>query len=121
LISVKRLPFSLPKMKSKGGFMAASKRSIGKTVRGITLKALERGELDRAALRRVTDEVRKNLKRFEHQLAKDLQAARRAGRDAAAQGVSVTLASSAMAARAAAGMFAGIADALAEKQAARRR
>jgi hypothetical protein len=101
--------------------MAASTRSIGNTVRGITAKALERGEIDRAALRRVTGEVRKNLKAFERQLAKDLQAARRVGRDAAAQSLSATLASSAMAARAAAGMFAGIADALAQKQAARRR
>ena len=101
--------------------MAASSRTIGKTMRGITLKALERGELDRAALRRVTGEVRKNLEAFERQLAKDLQAARRAGRDAATQSLSATLASSAMAARAAAGMFAGIADALAQKKAPRRR
>lgn len=101
--------------------MAASTRNIGNTVRGITLKALERGEIDRAALRRVTGEVRRNLKQFERQLAKDLQAARRVGRDAAAQSLGATLASSAMAARAAAGMFAGIADALAQKQASRRR
>ena len=101
--------------------MAASTRSIGKTVRGITRKALERGELDRAALRRVTGEMRKNLKHFERQLAGDLQAATRAGRDAAAQGFSATLTSSAMAARAASGMLAGIADALAQKKAPRRR
>ena len=101
--------------------MAASTRNIGNTVRDITVKALERGEIDRAALRRVTGEVRRNLKQFERQLAKDLQAARRVGRDAAAQSLSATLASSAMAARAAAGMFAGIADALAQKQASRRR
>lgn len=101
--------------------MAASSKSIGNTVRGITAKALERGEIDRAALRRVTGEVRKNLKTFERQLAKDLQAARRIGRDAAAQSLSATLASSAMAARAAAGMFAGIADALASRKTPRRR
>jgi hypothetical protein len=101
--------------------MSASTRTIGNTVRGITLKALERGELDRAALRRVTGEVRRNLKAFERQLAKDLRAARRVGRDAAAQSLSATLASSAMAARAASGMFAGIADALAQKQGSRRR
>ena len=101
--------------------MTASRKKISDTVRGITAKALERGELDRAALRRVTGEVRKNLKAFERQLAKDLQAARRVGRDAAAQSLSATLASSAMAARAASGMFAGIADALASKKTPRRR
>ena len=91
------------------------------TARKNTAKALERGEIDRAALRRVTGEVRRNLKQFERQLAKDLQAARRVGRDAAAQSLSATLASSAMAARAAAGMFAGIADALASRKPPRRR
>ena len=101
--------------------MTASRKKISDTVRSITAKALERGELDRAALRRVTGEVRRNLKQFERQLAKDLQAARRVGRDAAAQRLSATLASSAMAARAASGMFAGIADALASKTTPRRR
>ena len=96
-------------------------KNIRDTVRGITRKALERGELDRAALRRVTGEVRRNLKQFERQLARDLQAATRAGRDAAAQGFSATLTSSAMAARAASGMLAGIADALAQKTKPRRR
>jgi hypothetical protein len=101
--------------------MAAAGKDIRSTVRGITRKALERGEIDRAALRRVTGEVRKQLRQFERQLAKDLQAARRAGRDAAEQGINVTLASSAMAARAASGMFAGIAETLAQKKASRRR
>ena len=101
--------------------MAAKARNIRDTVRGITRKALERGKVDRAALRRVTGEVRRNLMQFERQLAKDLQAATRAGRDAAAQGVSATLVSSAMAARAASGMLAGIADTLAQKKMPRRR
>jgi hypothetical protein len=102
--------------------MAASgKKDIRDTVRGITRKALERGEVDRAALRRVSGEVRRNLKQFERQLARDLQAATRAGRDAAAQGISATLMSSAMAARAVSGMFAGIADTLGQKKAPRRR
>jgi hypothetical protein len=101
--------------------MPASTRTIGKTMRGITRKALERGELDRAALRRVKDQVRRNLQHFERQLAKDLQAATRAGRDAAAQGIGATLSSSAMAARAASGMLAGIADALAQGKTRRRR
>ncbi|HEX6528407.1 MAG TPA: hypothetical protein VF004_01220 [Burkholderiales bacterium] len=96
-------------------------KNIRDTVRGITRKALERGELDRAAVRRVTGEVRRNLKQFERQLTRDLQAATRAGRDAAAQGFSATLTSSAMAARAASGMLAGIADALAQKNKPRRR
>ena len=96
-------------------------KNVGDTVRDMTRKALERGEIDRAALRRVTGEVRKQLRQFERQLAKDLQAARRAGRDAAAQGINVTLASSAMAARAASGMFAGIAETLAQKKTSRRR
>ena len=100
--------------------MATTRKDIRDTVRGITRKALEQGEVDRAALRRVSAEVRRNLKQFERQLAKDLQAATRAGRDAAAQGLSATLASSAMAARAASGLFAGIAETLAQKKPRRR-
>ena len=100
--------------------MAGSRQNIRDTVRGITRKALERGELDRTAVRRVTGEVRRNLQQFERQLAKDLRAATRAGKDAAAQSVGATLKSSAMAARAASGVFAGIADALAQKAPRRR-
>jgi hypothetical protein len=100
--------------------MPASRKNVGDALRDITRKALERGEVDRVALRRVTGEVRNNLKRFERQLAKDLQAATRAGKDAAAQGINATLASSAMAARAASGMLAGIADSLSAKKPRRR-
>lgn len=96
-------------------------KNVGDTVRDITRKALERGKIDRAALRRVSGEVRRQLRQFERQLAKDLQAASRAGKDAAEQGIRVTLASSAMAARAASGMFAGIADSLRATQKPRRR
>ena len=96
--------------------MPATRKTVSDAVRDITRNALESGKVDRAALRRVTGQVRTNLKQFERQLAKDLRAATRAGRDAAAQGVSATLASSAMAARAASGMLAGIADALAKKK-----
>ena len=95
--------------------MPATRKNVGDTMRDITRKALSGGKVDRAALRRMSGEVRKNLKQFERQLARDLQAATRAGKDAASQGLTATLASSAMAARAAAGMFAGIADALARK------
>jgi hypothetical protein len=97
------------------------KTSVIDTVRGITRKAFTDGQVDRAALRRVTGEVRKNFKQFERQLAKDLHAATRAGKDAASQGINATLASSAMAARAASGMLAGIADSLAQKSPPRRR
>ena len=100
--------------------MPATRKNVSDTVRDITRKALEHGEVDRAALRRVTGEVRRNLKQFERQLAKDLQAATRAVRDAAAQGIGATLASSAMAARAASGLFAGIAETLAQKKPRRR-
>ena len=93
--------------------MPATRKSMNDAVRDITRKALSDGKVDQAALRRVTGEVRRNLKRFERQLARDLQAATRAGKDAAAQGINATLASSAMAARAASGLLAGIADSLA--------
>jgi hypothetical protein len=101
--------------------MTAARKDVQDAVRAIARKALEQGEIDRAALRRVTGEMRRNLRQFERRLAQDLQAARRAGRDAAAQGLGATLASSAMAARAASGLFAGVADALARKKAPRRR
>ena len=100
--------------------MPATRKNVSDTLRKITRQALESGKLDRAALRRVTGEVRSNLKRFERQLAKDLHAATRAGKDAAAQGINATLASSAMAARAASGMLAGIADSLSAKKPRRR-
>ena len=96
-------------------------KNIGNTVRGITRKAFESGKLDHAAVRRVTGEVRKSLKQFERSLARDLRLATRAGKDAASQSINATLASSAMAARAAAGMFAGIAETLAHKKTSRRR
>ncbi len=101
--------------------MPATRKDVSNTVRDITRKALEHGTLDRAAVRRVTGEVRRNLKQFERLLAKDLRAATRAGKDAASQGINATLASSAMAARAASGMLAGIADSLAAQKPRRRR
>ena len=99
--------------------MPATRKNVGDTVRDITRTALSGGKVDRAALRRVTGEVRKNLKQFERLLAKDLRAATRAGKDAASQGINATLASSAMAARAASGMLAGIADSIARGTARR--
>lgn len=78
--------------------MPASRKNVSDTLRDITRKALEGGEVDRAALRRVTGEVRRNLKQFERQLAKDLRAATRA----------------------ASGMLAGIADSLGAKRPRRR-
>ena len=83
------------------------------TVRGITRKALSGGEIDRAAMRRVSAELRRNLKHFEAQLARDLRTASRAGRDAATQSLTATLASGATMARMASGVLAGIADSLA--------
>jgi hypothetical protein len=103
-----------------GNTMAATRKNVSDTLRDVTRKALESGKLDRAGLRRVTGEVRRNLERFERQLAKDLPAATRAGKDAASQSISATLASSAMAARAASGMLAGIADRLAARKPRRR-
>ena len=101
--------------------MPATRKSMNDAVREITRKALSGGKVDQAALRRVTGEVRRNLKRFERQLARDLQAATRAGKDAAAQSINATLASSAMAARAASGLLAGIADSLATQKPRRKR
>jgi hypothetical protein len=101
--------------------MAANGKKIGDTVRGITRKALSGGEIDRAAMRRVSAQLSKNLKHFEGQLARDMRAASRAGRDAAKQSLTATLASGATMARMASGVLAGIADSLAHKRAARRR
>jgi len=101
--------------------MPRTPKNVSDTMRDITRKALSGGKVDRAALRRVTGEVRKNLKQFERQLARDLHAATRAGKDAASRGINATLASSAMAARAASGMLAGIAESLAAKKPRRQR
>jgi hypothetical protein len=101
--------------------MAGTRKNISDTVRDITRKAVSGGKVDRAAVRRVTGEVRRNLMVFERVLARDLRAATRAGKDAAAQSINATLASSAMAARAASGMLAGIADSLVAHKPRRRR
>jgi hypothetical protein len=101
--------------------MAATRKTMSDTVREMTRKALSGGKIDHAALRRVTGELRGNLKHFERMLAKDLRTATRAGKDAASQGINTTLASSAMAARAASGLLAGIADSLAAQKPRRRR
>ena len=101
--------------------MPATRKNVSDAMREITRKALSGGKVDQAALRRVTGEVRRNLKRFERQLARDLHAATRAGKDAAAQSINATLASSAMAARAASGLLAGIADSLATQKPRRKR
>jgi hypothetical protein len=101
--------------------MPGTRKKMSDTVREITRKALSGGKIDQAALRRVTGELRGNLKHFERQLAKDLRAATRAGKDAASQGFNATLASSAMAARAASGLLAGIADSLAAQKPRRKR
>jgi hypothetical protein len=101
--------------------MTGTRKNVSDTVRDITRKALSGGKVDQAALRRVTGELRGNLKHFERQLAKDLRAATRAGKDAAAQSINATLASSAMAARAASGLLAGIADSLSGQKPHRKR
>jgi hypothetical protein len=119
LIFVKRPRGGFRAIRARRHFMP--RKNIGDTVRGLTRKALENGKLDHAAVRQVTGEVRKSLKQFERSLARDLRAATRAGKDAASQGINATLASSAMAARAASGMLAGIADRLAAQKPRRRR
>lgn len=101
--------------------MPGTRKNVSDTMRDITRQALSGGKVDRAALRRVTGELRSNLKEFERLLAKDLRAATRAGKDAAAQSLNATLASSAMAARAASGLLAGIADSLGAQKPRRRR
>jgi len=100
----------------KGGIpMPKTRKNVSDTARAMTCKALSDGKLDRAALRRITGEVRKSLKHVEGLLAQDLRAATRAGKDAATQSINATLISGAMAARVASGMLAGIADSLAQK------
>lgn len=123
--------------------MSTTRKTIGDAVRGITRKALTRGKLDRAAVRRVTREAmktvqdaaaahgprarqdlahaRKNLKELERLFLETLREAARAGKGAASQSMNATLASGAIAARIASGMLAGIADSLAEKPARRAR
>jgi hypothetical protein len=123
--------------------MATSRKSMSDTVRGITRKALTQGKLDRAAVRKVTGEAmaavreaaaadgpraredlahaRRNLGELERLFMKTLREAATAGKGAASQGMSATLASGAMVARIASGMLAGIADTLAQKTPPRRR
>jgi hypothetical protein len=101
--------------------MPRTSKNVGDTARAITRKALSSGKLDRAALRRVTGDVRKSLKHLERLLAQDLRVATRAGKDAAAQSMNTALLSGAMAARVASGMLAGIADSLAQKPSRRPR
>ncbi len=116
--------------------MSASRKNISDAVRGITRRALTQGKLDRAAVRRVTGEAmaavreaaasgpqargdlahaRRNLGELERLFMKTLREAAAAGKGAASQGMSATLASGAMVARIASGMLAGIADTLAQK------
>jgi hypothetical protein len=118
--------------------MRAPRKNISDAVRGITRKALTQGKLDRAAVRKVTTDAmaavreaaaaasgpqaredlahaRRNLGELERLFMKTLREAAAAGKGAASQGMSATLASGAMVARIAAGMLAGIADTLAQK------
>lgn len=118
--------------------MPASSKNISDSVRGITRKALTRGKLDRAAVRRVTGEAmkvvrqaaasddprarqdlahaRRNLGELERLFVQTLREAAAAGKGAASQSMNATLASGAMVARIASGMLAGIADSLAQKK-----
>ncbi|MCD6040828.1 MAG: hypothetical protein K0R40_431 [Burkholderiales bacterium] len=97
------------------------KQNVGDTARAATRQALSGGKLDRAAVRRIANEVRKSLQHVERLLAHDLRRAANAGKDAATQSVNATLLSGAMAARIASGMLAGIADSLAAQKPRRRR
>ena len=82
----------------------ARSKNTTDTVRIATRKALESGKLDRTAVRKVTRQVRRNLKDVERLLVKDLRLS-----------LNATLLSGAMAARVASGMLAGIADSLSHK------
>jgi hypothetical protein len=106
---------------------------------------LTQGKLDRAAVRKVTGEAmaavreaaaaaasgpqaredlahaRRNLGELERLFMKTLREAAAAGKGAASQTMTATLASGAMVARIASGMLAGIADTLAQKPTRRRR
>lgn len=118
--------------------MPAPRKNISDAVRGITRKALSQGKLDRAAVRKVTGEAmaavrqaaaasggpqaredlahaRRNLGELERLFVETLREAAAAGKGAASQSMSATLASGAMVARIASGMLAGIADTLAQK------
>jgi hypothetical protein len=53
--------------------MPARSKNISDTVRVATRKALESGKLDRTAVRKVTRQVRRNLKDVERLLVKDLR------------------------------------------------
>ena len=122
--------------------MPGSRKNISDTMRGITRKALTQGKLDRAAVRKVTADAmaavreaaaasgpqaredlahaRRNLGELERLFMKTLREAAAAGKGAASQSMSATLASGAMVARIASGMLAGIADTLAQKPPRRR-
>jgi hypothetical protein len=124
--------------------MATSrKQNVSDAVRGITRKALTSGKLDRAAVRRVTGQAMKavrraasldgpqarqdlaharhNLAELERLFLKTLSEAASAGKGAAAQSMNATLASGVLVARAASGMLAGIADSLSRKPTRRSR
>ena len=115
----------------------ATRKNISDAVRGITRKALTQGKLDRAAVRKVTADAmaavreaaatrgpqaredlahaRRNLGDLERLFVKTLREAAVAGKGAASQSMSATLASGAMVARIASGMLAGIADSLSNR------
>ena len=117
--------------------MAGSRKNISDAVRGITRKALTQGKLDRAGVRKVTSEAmavvraaaamdgpkaredlahaRRNLGELERLFIRTLREAAAAGKGAASQSMSATLASGAMVARIASGMLAGIADSLSKR------
>jgi hypothetical protein len=117
--------------------MPADRKNMTEKVRALTRQALQ-GKLDRAGVRRVTSEAmqavreaaamdgpraradlaqaRKHMAEVERLFLATLREAADAGRGAAKQGMSATLASGAMAARIASGMLAGIADGLAQKK-----
>jgi len=90
--------------------MPASRKDIINAVRTATREALESGKLDRAVVRKVTRQVRRNLKEVERVIARDLRLS-----------MNATLASGATVARVASGMLAGIADSLARSSPRRRR
>ena len=90
--------------------MPASRKDIINAVRTATREALESGKLDRAVVRKVTRQVRRNLKEVERVIARDLRLS-----------MNATLASGATVARVASSMLAGIANSLARSSPRRRR
>jgi hypothetical protein len=107
-------------------------RSVEQAVHDITLSALTRRSLDRAAMREVADEVMRSVRDAAHvkgARAKDVVAEAAAGVNQAlahaaralkvsrrvAAGIDAAAASGAMMARIAAGVLAGIADSLTQK------